>query len=356
MKDKQVSFVGQIIYVGIDVHKKNWVVTIIIGGLIMKTESLNPDPEDLCRYLQKHYPGGEYHTVYEAGFCGFWIDRILRSRQIKNIVINPADVPTTHKEKSRKDDKIDSRKLAKELSIGNLEGIYIPSEEDEAFRSLTRLRSQLVKDHTRLKNRIKSLLDFSGEKLPPVDELKHWSSNFMKYLSELKLRNNTKKITLLSLINTLQPLRQQIAQVLKEIRKVVRENKELKETIDRLESVPGIGFITAVTLRAEIIDINRFKTIEQLASYSGLIPDTRSSGEKERATGLTARKNSHIRSLVIEAAWVAAKKDPALSAVFGKLTLRMKKQNAIIRIAKKLINRIMHVWREKENYILAVVQ
>jgi len=113
MKNTKVSFSGQDLYIGIDVHKNNWSVTIIFMGIIIKTFSMNPDPKELMKYLQRKYPGGIYHTVYEAGFCGFWIDRTLREAGINNIVVNPADVPTSNKEKRRKTDKIDSKKLAK---------------------------------------------------------------------------------------------------------------------------------------------------------------------------------------------------------------------------------------------------
>jgi transposase len=111
---------------------------------------MNPDPEELLRYLQRNYPNGNYVSVYEAGFCGYWIDRQLRALGIKNIIVNPADVPTKHKEKRNKSDKIDSRKLARELSNNPIEGIYIPNEENEAIRGLSRLRIKLTKDQTRI--------------------------------------------------------------------------------------------------------------------------------------------------------------------------------------------------------------
>jgi len=83
---------------------------------------MNPNPKELYKYLTKHYPNANYHSVYEAGFSGFWADGQLQSFGIKNMVVNPADVPTKSKERRKKTDKIDSSKLAGELSVGNLEG------------------------------------------------------------------------------------------------------------------------------------------------------------------------------------------------------------------------------------------
>jgi len=97
MKNSELNFNGQIIYVGIDVHKKSWQITIILNGMIVKKISINPNPEELSNYLKRNYPNAIYYSVYEAGFSGFWADRQLRSMGIINIVVNPADVPTKSK-------------------------------------------------------------------------------------------------------------------------------------------------------------------------------------------------------------------------------------------------------------------
>ncbi len=178
-KNTKLNFAGQRLYIGLDVHKKSWKVTIIFNGLQIKKFSMNPNPKELYNYLTKHYPDAEYYSVYEAGFSGFWADRQLRLLGINNIVVNPADVPTKSKERRRKTDRIDSGKLARELSFGHLEGIYIPDEKIESFRVLVRLRRQLVTDQARTKNRIKSLLMFLGES--PSDNIneKYWSKRYL---------------------------------------------------------------------------------------------------------------------------------------------------------------------------------
>jgi len=139
-KNIKLDFRNQIIFIGIDVHKKSWTITIHIAGQQIRTFSMNPNPEERSRYLKKNYPGGIYQSVYEAGFCGYWIDRQLQALGIKNIIVNSADVPTSNKEKTRKTDSIDSRKLARELSGENLCCIYTPTEDDDAERVLNRLR------------------------------------------------------------------------------------------------------------------------------------------------------------------------------------------------------------------------
>ena len=85
-KDNKLDFTGQIMYIGLDVHKKSWMVTIISQGIILKTMSFIPSPEQLVKYLHKNYPKARYLSVYEAGFCGFWIHRRLVELGVENIV------------------------------------------------------------------------------------------------------------------------------------------------------------------------------------------------------------------------------------------------------------------------------
>lgn len=122
-----------------------------------------------------------------------------------------------------------------------------------------------------------------------------------------------------------------------------------------LLTVPGIGFITAMTLLTEIIDMNRFKTLENLAAYVGLIPSIQSSDEKEINLGISNRRNKYLRTMLVEAAWIAVKKDPALTMKFANLYRRMNKNKAIIRIAKILLSRIRYVWKNQKPYVNAVV-
>lgn len=159
---KAISFKGQNIYVGIDVHLKSWSVTILSETSVLKRMSQSADPDALHRFLTSYYPEAEYYSVYEAGFCGFWIHDRLTELGMHNIVVNPADVPTMGSEKLRKTDAVDSRKLAVSLRARQLKGIYTPDGEALEIRSLIRLKNSITKDMTRQKNRIKSQLRYLG--------------------------------------------------------------------------------------------------------------------------------------------------------------------------------------------------
>jgi len=103
------------------------------------------------------------------------------------------------------------------------------------------------------------------------------------------------------------------------------------------------------------MDMGRFKTLEKLASYVGLVPSVQSSDETEINLGISQRRNKYLRSMLVEAAWIAVKKDPALTMKFNQLSRRMNRNKAIVRIAKILLSRIRHVWNKQEPYVMAVI-
>jgi transposase len=314
---------------------------------------MNPSPQELKKYLVTRYPNGNYYTVYEAGFCGFWIDKELNRLGINNIVVNAADVPTTNKERQKKSDKIDSRKLAKKLENGDLEGIYVPSDFHLELRSLARQRNTLTKEQTRTKNRIKGHLYFYGKKTE--SESRYWSGKYIKELKEMEFNYKPGKLCLEQYLDELERIRKKTADIIKILRNSGKEY-EYKWIIDLLtKTVPGIGFITAITLYTEIMDMRRFSTMEKLSSFVGLIPSTDSSGEKEHTKGITKRRNKYLRHLIIEAAWIAIRQDEALFQYYSQLTRRMKSQRAIVSVARKLLSRIRHVWLNNEEYVRALV-
>ncbi len=162
------------------------------------------------------------------------------------------------------------------------------------------------------------------------------------------------KQALQALLEELKYLRQIIAQLTRQIRSLSQQEK-YRALVTYLDSVPGISVLSAMILLTEIIDINRFKSLDHLASYVGLIPGEDSSGEQERTTGISRRRNAHLRALLIECSWVAVRKDPALLMSFNQLTKRMPKNRAIVRIARKLLNRIRYVLKHEQLYESCVV-
>ncbi len=371
INDNKLSFDGQDIYVGIDTGKKSWTVTILTEQIEHKTFTQPPDPDLLVRYLHKHFPSGHYKCAYEAGYFGFWIHESLTRQGLDCIVVHPSDIPTRDKERCNRNDTVDSRKIARNLREGSLIPLHIPHRELQEDRCLVRLRMTMTKKQTRCKNQIKGLLSYYGIKIPEEISSSHWSNRFIIWLEGLteegddestrgnenkenRFRHRSGKQALRMLLSELKYYRTNIAQITREIRHL-SEQEYYKESVGYLKTIPGISTLSAMVILTELGDIRRFKDIDHLASYVGLIPQEDSSGGEDNHGGVTRRRNTNLRHLIIESSWVAVRKDPALLMSLIQLSKRMPKNKAIIRIARKLLSRIYYVLKNRKNYVIGVV-
>ncbi len=199
----KLNFAGQQIYVGIDVHKKSWSISILTDKFEHKAFTQPPDVGILVNYLKRNCPGASYKAVYEAGYSGFWIHDCLIEHGVQCIVVNPADV---HKERTRKTDRVDCRKLARSLRSEEIEEIYVPSRPKVQDRSLIRTRHSMVKKQTRCKNQIKSIVQFYGIHKPEELASTHWSNRFIAWIEAVRMErasgNFALKVHLEELNNT----------------------------------------------------------------------------------------------------------------------------------------------------------
>jgi transposase len=358
MQVSKKTFEGQTIYSGIDYHKKSWKVTILGEECEHKTFSQDPSPDVLASYLKKHFPGARYRAVYEAGFSGFGACRRLRDLGIECEVIHPADVPTSRKEKQQKTDKADSRKLARTLRNHEFEFIHIPDEELEADRALVRQRFRISKDVARTKNRLKSILMQFGVDIPEkftVYASRHWSKPFITWLQDLKVEQSSLKQTIDAYVAIGQLLRKELLVANRRIRALSQEDK-YKSNYELMVSIPGIGLLTAMTYLVQFGEIKRFKSLDELCNYVGLVPSMHGSGDRMVTGKLTKRGRKDLKVMLIEASWVAIQKDPALMLKFNELAKKMQKNKAIIRIARKILSRIRYVLTNKVPYEIGIVQ
>ena len=221
---------------------------------------------------------------------------------------------------------------------------------------MVRYRRALVKEISRYKNRAKSFLYYNGIEIPAelTSGSKHWSKRYSKWLEGLELETEYSRATLSHIMETVDHLRKKLLEINRSFRQMEKDS-EYSETISLLRTVPGVALITAMTIMTELNNIGRFRSIDRLCSYVGLVPRTSSSGEKERTGGITPRSNRQLRSMLMESAWIAIRYDPALMMKYGELRKRMEANKAIVNIAKKLLSRIKHVLVNKEPYVKGVV-
>jgi transposase len=353
---KELNYEGQNIFVGLDVHLKGWNISIFTDSLHHKTFNGPPKPEALLEYLICNFPNGNYFSAYEAGFCGLWAHYRLEELGIHNIVINPADVPTTQKEQMHKSDPVDSRKIGRSLRANELTGIYIPRAQTLEERTLIRVRSSIVKDLTRIKQRIKSMLYFYGIEFPKEFENGngHWSKRFINWLKSIELKYATGTDSLQLWIKQAEQQRVTLLEATKKI-KVLSTTERYSKNIELIRSIPGIGLITGMIFLTEIEDIARFENSDKLAGFIGFVPTCHSSGERESKGEITPRRHKSMRKTLVESSWIAARRDPALGLSFSTLCKRMEPNDAITRVARKLVNRIFFVLTNQKKYEFKIV-
>jgi transposase len=345
---KKIDFSNHNFYIGLDVHKKSWYVTILTDGMELKTFTQPPSAQILADYMHGNYPGGNYYSAYEAGFCGFSAHRQLTSSGINNIVVNPADIPRSDKELTYQTDKSDSRSIARELRNKQLRGIYIFNPAHEEFRALFRYRMAIAKDVRRTCNRIKSFLFYRSIPIPPKYDNANWSNNFLSWLEQLPLELSPAKNVLLQLVDFYRLLHRKKLEVELQLRKIAKDKDP--QLFKVLISVPGIGPLTAIAFMTEIGDINRFKQFKQLASYVGLVPRISQSGEKAYTGRMTYRNNCFLRPLIVESAWQSIRSDPTMLAYYKQACGKTISKKAIIKVARKLLSKIMFVMKQREPY------
>jgi len=353
-KVTKVRFDGQHVHVGIDVARKSWKVCIYVGQSYHKRFSQVPDPEALVDHLHHHFPGAVYHTVYEAGYFGFWIHRSLTKLGVHSMVINPADVPTTDKERHTKTDRIDAAKLAWALATGGLRAIYVPERAAEEDRSLVRMRASFICKQTRTKCQIKAMLRYYGEQVPDEIGDRYWSRAYIAWLESRMFEHESGRAAFQALVQELLTLRATLAALTKQIRLLSRTERYQRPS-ELLLTVTGISLTAAMTFLTEIVTLDRFKDLSHLLSYVGLVPGQHSTGDAEDDTGLIPRRNAALRYMLIECAWIAQREDPALLQAFTEYCKRMPKSQAIIHIARKLVARMRYVLKHEEPYVTGVL-
>ena len=355
MKTPQTDFSNLQLYIGIDVHKRQWSVSIYTDSAHHRTFSQPSTPQALKSYLDHHFPGAKVVCAYEACKLGYWIHRALTGYGYTCLVVNPADIPTSDQEKTNKTDPIDSRKIAKSLRGGLLKAIHVPDESTEGDRHLFRYRRKLLGDLTRVKNRIKDKFLFTGTSLPPEFDNSNWSKAFLRWLKQAHLPDAHTRICVDMLLEQYDFLYRHFLKTSIEVRKLQRDSR-YKLRAKLLRTIPGIGPLTTVELLTEIADIHRFPSFKKFNSFIGLKPSSHSTGERDWKGKITYRQHKGLRSSLIECAWTTISKDPVMLQRYDELRKRLTGKRAIVKIARKLVSRIYYVLKNEKPYEVGLVK
>jgi transposase len=337
---------GEDLFVGIDLHKQRWHVTIRTRDIELFSASIPGTWEALQRVLVR-YQGHQLQAVYEAGYFGFRLHDRLVAHGIPCIVTPPSLVPQEYGNRV-KTDRRDSRKLAHLLAKGMLKQVWVPSEEERYHRQVVRRRRQLVRDRVRTQNRIKAELRFHGFHLE--EPRGGWTKIYFAKLQCINFGNRWMQESFDRLLEQYEFLCAQIdrqTQLLREL----SESDLYRERVEILQSIPGIGMISAMELLLELQDVSRFRRAEQLAAYVGLTSQY-SSADKVRMGRITGIGKNTLRSILVEASWTLIAKDEVMRKKYERIKIRSGGKRAIVAIARTLLLRMRRMLLDKQAYAL----
>ncbi|MCO6446655.1 MAG: transposase, partial [Ignavibacterium album] len=270
-----ISFFDKVLlFIGIDVHKAKWVVTLRTYDLELKTFSMKPSAEELEKFLLKNYPGAEYKIVYECCFSGFWIYDYFSEKGYK-IIVTPTN--RIYKDGSTiKTDKIDSRKLALQLSRGLLRKVVVPAKRVREYKYIFRIYDKQKMRQGQILRQIKAFLEQKNHPL----KWQKWNKGLLEKLKELKFEDKLFDLKFNKLLTEYEYVVSQIKDTEKIIEQI-KEDQELGRRIQIIEGINGIGIVSAVRMSLYLFDRkDRFESSERLNHYLGLTPSERSSGDK----------------------------------------------------------------------------
>lgn len=350
LQSKQINSESQNVYIGLDVHLKQWNVSIIQGGIKRKSFQQTASVDALMNHLKHYYPGCEYYSAYEAGVCGYTIHYALLRAGIHNIIVNAADISQSTKDRVRKTDSLDAAKIARELANGNLRCIYIPTEDQLEDRSLLRCRQLYISDSKRWKSRIRHFLHTNGIEIPEQFRNGKWPKAFFEWLqicadslaphSGSSLNNMVE--TLASTLANIKSVETQILALMKSEKYAV--NYKLIRTCH------GLGKITAFSILLECGDLSSFSSADKFCAFIGLIPDMDQSDDHHGKCEMTQRRHKMLRYMITECTNKAIQDYPEVSKTYAKYCHRMHPNKAKIKIAHKLAKCIKFVLKNQKAY------
>jgi transposase len=344
------------VFVGLEDSKKTWQVCARSGGMIVHETSMPAEYEVLRNYFRNKFPECEIEVMYEAGFRGFELHDQLVADGWKCVVTPPHTV-TEEKCQRKKNDRVDCRRLAKNLENGDYHKCFVPDQELREDRQVSRTCGQVQADIKRVRNRIRRMLEFHGldNGLPAG----RWSgaayARLRQHLAEVKMSDSL-RLSFEVMFKELEQLRQLQKELLLRLRKLAKSDR-YKGSVELLMSAPGIGKLTAIRLTLEWGDLSRFGRKGQFASFLGMVPSDHSSGDQERRGHITKQGNRRVRAWLTESSWVAIRHDPVLLDKYRRVLRHCgNKKKAIVAVGRKLALRLRRVWLTGEPYVVGVVE
>ncbi len=297
-------------FIGLDVHKRSIVVAVRRRGVEGLLEERLPNERGaVARWARrwKRESGGKLVCAYEAGACGYALQRQLESLGIVCRVVAPSLVPRRPGERI-KTDRRDARKLAEYLEGGHLTEVRPPTPAEEAARDLCRAREDAMQDRMRCRHRLSKFLLRRGIRYGAGR--KPWTQAHRSWLGQQSFEDLSEQAVFDDYRLAVAQLDARIDALDRQL-EVLAQQPAYRRAVGALRCFRGIDTCTALGLVTELHGIERFGRASGLMAFVGLVPSEASSGDRQRRGAITKAGNGHARRLLIEAAWHARHK-PAI--------------------------------------------
>jgi transposase len=328
-------------YTGIDLHKKTSFITTVdeSGKVVFRRNFANIEEHILDYFINLD---GPTKIVIESMCSWYWLHDLLKAHNFNVVISNPLKTKAIASAKI-KNDKVDSHMLAQLLRADLVATVHVCSLKTRKLKELLRHRQRLVRDATRMKNRIHMLLMKNNISIA-VSDL--FGTKGIKYLKQIQLPIYYRQ-QLKSYLTLYDQLTKQIEPLTKRIQHLADKDPMAK----LLMTIPGIGPLTAMFIIAEIEDIARFPSYRNLSSYAGLVPCLDASADKSRTGRITKQGSPYLRTALVEAAQVIPRmKKTRLNVFYRKRIVRAGYQKAIVATAHKILQYVYYVLKNQTPY------
>ena len=333
------------VYVGLDVHSKLTQFVIqgadgrVIGSGVVPTTA-----EGLRLLKSQHGIARRTPVALESGTMASYVARELQQLELEPIVVDAREVRVKAYRPRQKSDRRDAFEICDGLRRDQYRSIvFVPPAPVQRLRQTLSQRRHFVRLQTAEVNGVKHQLRASG--------LRHLSRSLQSESAWNKLFSRIEDVQLASRIESHhQVWRAAGAQVEVLDASLLEQSQLFQEDFHRLQTVPGVGPIVALTVLAAYADVSRFPDAKHASSYGGLVPSTHQSGDQDRHGRITKQGSAELRSMLCEAAHHARRKSNPLQPYFRSLCARQGNKVAVVAVAHRLCRILFAMLRDKAEF------